>query len=546
MNMARANDIHDHAHGLVIPLTKAAGSSLEHLNLFELEELMGGEKVAMGICGPIDGHENWLQQFSYTDLYEKAIALAEKELSLEKEEIADRLKRKREFKVDDTIWNKRDQLRLEKDRLILELHKKKAKDQKKGPAKVAGVVEYVGQVNNGEPAAPVWPRAALGVDSAGRKATPEEKKDQENDSTAVQHVEPQTTGEDFEKKVSELVVKMAKPDAEYEKMPWHKKYRMDLGALGGSAVGAVGGGMAGHMLGKSVDATTVGAHLGGTLGLIGGAVGGRATLSNEELMAVLRQRHHEAGETIREADKILKTNPNFLRKLWNRAEKGEGAARQSHLKDAITELKSKQASQKIANAAALLASAGARKAVPRAAAEFAAHAAPRTTQAGIAAVREGIASRAGHAMPISAVRPPPVPAAAAAQAHGPGGARALFGTSNPLPEAVAGAASRAKAPMAHAPVAAPTATSGMAQHIQRSMPGAGAAAHDPRVQDSMARAMAGTPGTRVTPTKAPTRNPNWQTAHRSPGTSMFQPTGEEMSRFAHNKRVAQILQAMLG
>lgn len=418
MNMARANDIHDHAHGLVIPLTKAAGSSLEHLNLFELEELMGGEKVAMGICGPIDGHENWLQQFSYTDLYEKAIALAEKELSLEKEEIADRLKRKREFKIDDTIWNKRDQLRLEKDRLVLELHKKKAKDQKKSPAnKVAGVVEYVGQVNNGEPAAPVWPRAALGVDSAGRKATPEEKKDQENDSTAVQHVEPQSTGEDFEKKVSALVIRSVKKVA---------------------------------------------------------------------------------------------------------------------------------AQRKIANAAALLASAGARKAVPRAAAEFAAHAAPRTTQAGIAAVREGIASRAGHAMPVSAVRPPPVPAAAAAQAHGPGGARALFGTSNPLPEAAAGAASRAKAPMAHAPVAAPTATSGMAQHIQRSMPGAGAAAHDPRVQDSMARAMAGTPGTRVTPTKAPARNPNRQTAHRSPDTSMFQPTGEEMSRFAHNKRVAQILQAMLG
>lgn len=233
--MAR-NDIHDFLHGLVSS-EKIASEDLSQLSLDELEALMGveteEEKVAYAMaCGPSD--ENWLQQFSYTELYDKAIALAEKELTLEREELKQRLARKRTI-IDDSLWNKRDQLRLEKDQLVLELHKKKAKDQKKDRPKTAangdpkrerdarlGVlkkaarklaeqVEYTGQVNNGEPQAPEWPRAALGVDAAGRKATPEELKPQTTvKDPDAQHVEPHADGQDFVKKVSELVVRMAK------------------------------------------------------------------------------------------------------------------------------------------------------------------------------------------------------------------------------------------------------------------------------------------------------------------------------------------------
>lgn len=64
--------------------------------------------------------------------------------------------------------------------------------------KQAEEVEYTGQVNNGVPSAPEWPRAALGVDSAGRKASPEEKREQEKSVTPdVQHVQPHSDGEQF-------------------------------------------------------------------------------------------------------------------------------------------------------------------------------------------------------------------------------------------------------------------------------------------------------------------------------------------------------------
>ena len=67
-----------------------------------------------------------------------------------------------------------------------------------GAAKLSEDVEYTGQVNNGEPSNPTWPRAALGVDSAGRKATPEEKREQEKVVTPdVQHVEPHSDGGQF-------------------------------------------------------------------------------------------------------------------------------------------------------------------------------------------------------------------------------------------------------------------------------------------------------------------------------------------------------------
>ena len=74
--------------------------------------------------------------------------------------------------------------------------------------KKAELVEYTGHVNNGEPQAPEWPRAALGVDSAGRRATPEELRPQTNvRNPDVQHVTPQSGGEEFERKVSSLVIR---------------------------------------------------------------------------------------------------------------------------------------------------------------------------------------------------------------------------------------------------------------------------------------------------------------------------------------------------
>lgn len=56
-----------------------------------------------------------------------------------------------------------------------------------------GNVAYVGNVNTGEASPPAWPRAAMGVDSAGRRATPEEEKAQ-NDLGTPQHVAVKAAG----------------------------------------------------------------------------------------------------------------------------------------------------------------------------------------------------------------------------------------------------------------------------------------------------------------------------------------------------------------
>lgn len=197
------NDLKNSLSGL-IPNEKIASADLAHLNLFELEAMLGidkEEKVALSSMSRYG--EDWLQQFSGTPLYTKAIALAEKDLKLHQAEMSERQKRKVEFRIDDSIWNKRDQISLEKDRLILELHKHHASEQKKSSiGKTASEVEYTGQVNNGDPKMPTWPRAALGVDSAGRKATPEERKNIEGDVATPQHVEPHEDGKDFVAKTS--------------------------------------------------------------------------------------------------------------------------------------------------------------------------------------------------------------------------------------------------------------------------------------------------------------------------------------------------------
>jgi hypothetical protein len=374
MNMAR-KDISDFVHGLVSS-EKIASNDLDHLSLSELEALMGGaeeaEKLAFGAiaCGPSD--ENWLQQFSYTELYDKAIALAEKELALEREELKQRLARKRTI-IDDSLWNKRDQLRLEKDQLVLELHKKKAKDQRKDKPKVASngdplremkartgklkkaeEVEYTGQVNNGEPQAPEWPRAALGVDAAGRKATPEELGPQTSvKDPDAQHVEPHSDGEDFAKKVSarsmRLVAKMAGDlsEAARDKLP-----KKDF-ALPGQE---------------------------------------KFPIPDEAHARNALARAAQFGGPAVQAKVRAKVHKKFPGVELTSASKPE----QPTVKKTITKTSA------MFGAPLMRVS------------EIAAHA-PKTTSAGLAAVREGMAARASHALPASAVRkavPPPIPSAA--------------------------------------------------------------------------------------------------------------------------------------
>lgn len=62
-------------------------------------------------------------------------------------------------------------------------------------------VDYQGNPNNGDPAPRGWPEAALGVESAGRRATPEEQSAQDRTATP-QHVEPSTVGDRSKQAVS--------------------------------------------------------------------------------------------------------------------------------------------------------------------------------------------------------------------------------------------------------------------------------------------------------------------------------------------------------
>ena len=63
------------------------------------------------------------------------------------------------------------------------------------PAELPGTgnVDYVGDVNTGATQPPAWPRAAMGVDAAGRRATPAEEKKQD-DTASPQHVAVKAAG----------------------------------------------------------------------------------------------------------------------------------------------------------------------------------------------------------------------------------------------------------------------------------------------------------------------------------------------------------------
>jgi hypothetical protein len=108
---------------------KIAGQ-LEDLSIEQLTELAGYapmQKEALGGCisSMGDDENSWLSQFEGSPLYAAAIALLEQELEAEAKHLQKRVERRRndDFEAE---WNERDQLRLQKKRLELALHKQKA------------------------------------------------------------------------------------------------------------------------------------------------------------------------------------------------------------------------------------------------------------------------------------------------------------------------------------------------------------------------------------------------------------------------------------
>lgn len=132
-------DLDDFIKAMVSP-TKIAAEDLSSLSLNELEALLGFgvdtdiDKVA-GImdvkeCGPSTGPVSWLDQFVGTPLYAKAMQLCESEIELEQQTLQRRLYNEANSQADSQSWTQRDIIRLQKDMLMLELHKAKSQ----GPA----------------------------------------------------------------------------------------------------------------------------------------------------------------------------------------------------------------------------------------------------------------------------------------------------------------------------------------------------------------------------------------------------------------------------
>ncbi len=216
------NPLENFVHGLYAEEQerKIAAADLDHLSLEELSAVIGldldpeFEKKASLVAKVAYGDsEEYLEDFEGTPLYAEAIALCEKMLQAEAECIKRRQERSKERASEDNIYDVKDQLRLQKKMLKLKLHKMRAAgaappsddddegddEEKTSAAEAAGIagsgnVEYVGDVNTGVSEAPTWPRAAMGVDSAGRKATPSEAKKRDEPGGTPQHVEPKTAG----------------------------------------------------------------------------------------------------------------------------------------------------------------------------------------------------------------------------------------------------------------------------------------------------------------------------------------------------------------
>ena len=64
----------------------------------------------------------WIKQFQGTPLYARALELMEAEIDMKSQHLADRMRRRTES-FHDKEWDQRDQMELQKKRLVLELHR---------------------------------------------------------------------------------------------------------------------------------------------------------------------------------------------------------------------------------------------------------------------------------------------------------------------------------------------------------------------------------------------------------------------------------------
>lgn len=262
--------------------------------------------------------------------------------------------------------------------------------------KSAEEIVYSGHVHNGVPKHPGWPRAALGVDSANRPATPEEKREHSKTVTPdIAHTTPKQTGEPFvgkfanhfteqefnemraglvklrnEKKIRvqeggfggwvagsavsalerdikslddnrhKMIKKAKELLPEYESLPWHKRHREGLGATAGAGLGLAAGSALGGRSG-GLDGRVLGGLLGTILGAHGGGAVGRALLSNKDYLSILHQDRHDLQQDLAE----------YGRKLSPEALDGLRGLRE-HADEKIREVKAKIKKANLATAAA--------------------------------------------------------------------------------------------------------------------------------------------------------------------------------------------------
>lgn len=219
--MIMKDELNDFISGLLAPTEKTA-SGLEALTLFELEALMDLEKVADGdprrerdlrVGAAVHRGGHFIKKAVSEDWVRRVVrgakaSPARLEQSAakhwhESERLGDQLSTKffsdrtsPAAKATEGAFKKRDAAyEAAVDRGAF---KKSSLDKVGGIIKKAGNVEYTGHVHNGVPSNPEWPRAALGVDAAGRKATDEEMKVQTTAKDPdIQHVAPQSGGDQF-------------------------------------------------------------------------------------------------------------------------------------------------------------------------------------------------------------------------------------------------------------------------------------------------------------------------------------------------------------
>lgn len=226
--MTKRTDLDDVLDGLLLPSEeKVAGPDLSGLSLFELEALMGGsehEKIAVSpewIARGVSG--GMAQRFAkagvkmHPDLAEgvhrsiqaglpateQAIQRFTQRMGGSADQVAREVRSGRRSFVRAMAPSASSVSPAMHEEALSRLRSVGgpqgiARMMEEHAAKISEDVEYTGQVNNGIASNPEWPRAALGVDAAGRRATPEEKREQEKSVTPdVQHVQPQSDGGSF-------------------------------------------------------------------------------------------------------------------------------------------------------------------------------------------------------------------------------------------------------------------------------------------------------------------------------------------------------------